>query len=475
MKDLKKDLDLALIICPAWGVVQPPVGISYLKGFLKKHGINARCYDFSLELYKSFPEKKYWELNYPDYFITPQAFDKSIKPHLTSFLENCTKKIIEDNPKVVGFSLFMSSLNTSLLLAEQLKKARPDLLILGGGPEVTRIKRVVIDGIDRFAAMNKDIITNGNFDMLIDGEGEYALLEIFKLLYRHPDKIYGVDGTLRFENGKLVANKSRCLIKNLDVLPGPDYSDFNLSGYLKETIPLVTSRGCINRCTFCADSPLWKTYRHRSAKNVLKDIKLLITNYGKHQFEITDSIFNGDIARVDKICDLIIKSGLAIQWSAKAAFKKEMSYSLLQKMKRAGCSNLAYGVESGSPLVLQDMRKNTDLNTAKMIIRDTYKAGIQVNCFFIIGYPTETEQDFQMTLDFIQENAEYIHRFDQVTGCHIEEDSYLGLNLGKYGIIFKDDGWYSNVSTPQIRVERLARFKNFAIKLHKHYQCEVQQ
>ena len=79
-----------------------------------------------------------------------------------------------------------------------------------------------------------------------------------------------------------------------------------------------------------------------------------------------------------------------------------------------------------------------------------------------------------MTLDFIQENAEFIHCFDQVTGCHIEEDSYLGLNLDKYGIAFREDGWYSKESTPQIRKERLNRFRDLARKLHRHYQCEVQ-
>ncbi len=200
----------------------------------------------------------------------------------------------------------------------------------------------------------------------------------------------------------------------------------------------------------------------------------MIENYGKKEFEIVDSVFNGNIKRVDDICELVIESRLDILWSAKTAFNKGMTYELLRKMKAAGCLSLAFGVESGSPRVLKDMRKNANFEEIKAIIKDTWRAGIMVNCFFIIGYPTETQEDFQLTLDFIKENAGYIYSFDQITGCHMEEGSYLGNNLDKYGIIMNDDGWYSSESTPKIRQERLMRFRDLARSLHRHYDCEVQ-
>lgn len=473
MTNQENNLDLVLIMCPGWGVEQPPLSISYLKSFLENFGIKVKCLDLSLELYKVFPEKKYWDLNYPDHFIAPQLFEKDILPVLRPYIEIWSERILSFSPKAAGFSLFMSSINVSLVLAQHLKKAKPDLIIIGGGPEATRIKRILVDGIRRFASLNKEAITRGIFDLLVDGEGEETLLEILSLIKENHD-FHSVKGTLYIQNGRFVASEPRGLIGNLDRLPPPDYSDFELSGYTKKTLPLVTSRGCVNRCTFCADSPLWKTYRYRSAESVLGEIKYLIKQYGRNNFEIADSTFNGNIMRLDTICDLIIESKLNIQWSAKVTLRKEMSYELLRKMKESGCSGLGYGIESGSPSVLEDMRKNIDLGEAKRIIRDTWKAGIRANCFFIVGYPTEAEEDFQMTLGFIQENAEFIYCFDQVTGCHIEEDSYLGLNLDKYGIVLKDDGWYSKESTPTVRKERLDRFRGLARKLHRHYQCEVQ-
>lgn len=466
-----EDTDLALIMCPGWGAIQPPVGISYLKGFLQQNNISVKCFDFSMELYKVFPEKKYWDLNYPDHFNTPLLFNKDVLPFLTPFIDIWAERILSYDPKFVGFSLFMSSINTSLLLAERLKKMKPDVVIFGGGAEVTRFKRIMVDGIKKLAIINNDILAS--FDILIDGEGEISLLEAF-LLFKQGRDFHNIDGAVYMRKGRLIANSPRELIRDLDVLVPPDFSDFRLKDYTREALPIVTSRGCVNRCTFCADSPLWKSYRQRSAEKVVEEINFLIKKYGKNQFEITDSTFNGDVRRIERFCDLIIGSGLNVMWSAKVGLRKEMTYGLLQKMRLAGCCSLAYGVESGSPRVLRDMRKNIDLEEAKRIIKDTRRAEIQPSCFFMIGYPTETEEDFQMTLDFIEENAEFIHRFDQVTGCHIEEDSHLGLNPGKYSIIFKEEGWYSDESTPEIRKERLGRFRELARRLHKYYQCEVQ-
>lgn len=468
-----ESLDLALVICPGWGVIQPPVGISYLKGFLAKHNLKVQCYDLSIELYKIFPHKEYWDLNRPENFIIDHFFEKNILPYLDSFVAEWAKNILAYNPKVVGFSIFMSSVNMSMLLARKLKQIRPDLIIVAGGPEITRIKRVIVDGITRFAELNRKVISGEVFDILVDGEGEEALLEIISLI-KKKQSFHFVKGTLYNYNGQVIVNEPRELIQNLDQLPSPDYHDFKLKNYTRQSLPLVTSRGCINRCAFCADSPLWKRYRYRSSQNVIEEIKNLIREYNKSEFEIVDSTFNGDIERVEQICDLIIKSKLEIYWSAKVTFRKDMTCELLKKMKQAGCNELSYGVESGSARVLKDMHKNIDLGEVRRIIRDTSKAGIKANCFFLIGYPTETEEDFQLTLDFIQENAEFIYRFDQVTGCHIEEDSYLGLNMEKYSIDLKSDGWYSQVSTPHIRKDRLRRFKEFAQKLHRHYKCEVQ-
>ncbi|MFC2140562.1 B12-binding domain-containing radical SAM protein [Candidatus Auribacterota bacterium] len=473
VKKKKNSFELVLVICPAWGVIHPPVGISYLKNFLSSYGINVKCIDLNLELYRSFPEKKYWNLNYPEYFINSKLFNKYIFPNLELFIHIWTKKILSYNPKAVGFSLFMSNINASLILAKQLKKLAPNISLIAGGPEVTRAKRIFIDKVKNISALIDKTIFNHIFDILVLGEGEETLLEIMMRIKKNRD-LSSLKGTISIskENYKLNAPRER--ISNLDKLPPPNYCDYHLENYTQKALPITTSRGCINRCTFCADSPLWKTYRYRSAPKILEEIQLLIKEHNITEFEITDSTFNGDIKRLHYLCELIITAKINLRWSAKVTLRKEMDLNLLKKMNTAGCFSLSYGLESGSQKILDDMKKNTNINEAKRIIRQTYEAGIKANCFFIIGYPTETEKDFQLTLDFIKENAEFIFSFNQITGCHIEDDSYLGLNQDKYGIFFKKDGWHSQESTPKIRKKRLDAFKELGRALHKHYQCEVQ-
>lgn len=465
--------DVVLVMCPGWGVNQPPVGISYLKSFLERHGRAVRCFDFSRELYEHFPEKKYWDLNYPDYFIEKPKFSTVIEPLLAQSLEEWACRILACRPLLVGFSLFMSNVHASLLLSKKLKSLAPELPVVAGGAEVHRFCRTVVDGLKTFCPVNQKLLHPCSFDALVNGEGEYSLLQMLERIAEGAD-FRCVDGLVYEHEGACVVRPGRPLIEDLDQLPPADFSDFPLDSYLKQSLPVVTSRGCFNRCSFCADSPLWKTYRLRSAEQVVNELCALHLRYGRDQFEITDSVFNGDVARVERICDLLLSRGMAFSWSAKAYLHPQMSPRLLAKMKTAGCTDLSYGLESGSPSVLRDMRKNPDLKLAERLIRETAAAGIRANCFFIIGYPTETEGDFQMTLEFVERNARYIHRFDQVTGCHIEEDSYLGHHTQEYGIVFKDDGWYSSESTPQIRHQRLKRFRDLARQLHRHYSCEVQ-
>lgn len=441
-KRKQKRIDIALAVCPTWDISQPPIGIAYLKAFLEQNGFNAKCFDFNIELFNHFKTDKWWNLNKPDAFMSEKQFNREIKPVLQPMVKKWAEQIVSQNPKFIGLSLYMSTVNASIMLAKEIKSRQPDILIIAGGPEVSRIS-------DRLRS-------EGLFDFLVDGEGELAILKILQ---------------------EKRSKHSICheeFIHDLDTLPFPDYSDFNLQIYKRfYQLPLLTSRGCIGNCTFCADKPLWKTYRFRHAESVYNEIAYMGDKYSIKNFELIDSTLNGNLTELSKFCDILIEKKADIKWSGKAILRKEMTPQLLQKMKNAGCMSLAYGLESGSQKVLDNMRKNLKVEDAKRIIRDTYNAGIDICCFIIYGYPTETDKDFEQTLRFIRQNYKFIKEFGQITGCHIEYNSYLGKNLEKHGIEFKDDGWHSRYSTPEIRDNRRQKLKELLESLYKR-KIEVQ-
>ncbi|GAG80072.1 unnamed protein product, partial [marine sediment metagenome] len=115
--------------------------------------------------------------------------------------------------------------------------------------------------------------------------------------------------------------------------------------------------------------------------------------------------------------------------------RPEMSYEVIKKMKLAGCEHIIFGIESGSQRVLDLMKKHYRVEDADRIIRWMHKVGIIVTCNFMFGFPGETEEDFELTLDFIKRNAEYLDRvYPSRTYCALEEFSYLNTHLEEFGI-----------------------------------------
>lgn len=237
------------------------------------------------------------------------------------------------------------------------------------------------------------------------------------------------------EDDKISYGGNRRLIKNLDRLPFPDYSGYleNKMNDEKFRYPIVTSRGCPFNCAFCENRTLWGKHRFRSAENVLKEMKYANEKYGVDDFLFADSLINGNIKELGKLCDLIIESGLKIKWQGLCSFRKEMSMKLLKKMYDSGCHLLFYGLESGSQKVLNEMNKKTHVKNIEKILRYTHEAGIATRVAFVIGFPTET------TLDFIKSVLLFIKLRSAINvaaiySCAINPASDLYLNPNKYGI-----------------------------------------
>ncbi len=164
---------------------------------------------------------------------------------------------------------------------------------------------------------------------------------------------------------------------------------------------VITSRGCPGKCTFCDRSVFGNRYRFHSAEYIFKVVENLVKNYGIKEIHIMDDNFVVHKGRLKKFCNLIIDSKIDLTWCFMARIDSVDMESLVL-MKKAGCWQVHYGVESGSKKILADIKKQIDPKKTKKVLKWTKKAGIKAKGFFIVGYLTETKETLAETLRFLK-------------------------------------------------------------------------
>jgi anaerobic magnesium-protoporphyrin IX monomethyl ester cyclase len=247
----------------------------------------------------------------------------------------------------------------------------------------------------------------------------------------------------------------------------PVYDLFPLDKYKSICIPILGSRGCIFKCSFCSETVLWKRFRYRTAENLIEEFKFHLKNFGTNSFYIVDSLINGNMKELVKFCKIVIKENLDISWGGKASIRTQMSKEILTLMAKAGCTNIQYGIESGSPQVIRDMRKGFTVDIAKRVLRDTYEAGIFTGTFFLVGFPTETEEHYQETKQFLKDIECYIDEVIPGFGMGIQPGSEVYNDQDKFGISWNEKGeWFTKHSTIEQRENRVSDFRKFCNRLN---------
>ncbi|KKL48123.1 hypothetical protein LCGC14_2328690, partial [marine sediment metagenome] len=278
---------------------------------------------------------------------------------------------------------------------ELLKQRLPSTKVVLGGSHPT--------------ALPERTLSECKADFLVLGEGEITLDELVGQIGSGAGDWGSIKGlAFRDGDGSVVVNEPRPLIEDLDTLPFParDLVDNDLyyppptkkvSSGLSTLIS--TSRGCPFNCGFCSANTVWmsRRIRSRSAENLVDEMTECVRRYGISSFNFADEFFTADKARVLEICELIGRRGLEITWVCSARAQK-LDRQTLETMKRAGCLELSFGIESGSPEILERMDKRIDLDEAKRVISTANDLGIRTHAGFIIGYPGETEQTVRQTV-----------------------------------------------------------------------------
>lgn len=295
---------------------------------------------------------------------------------------------------IVGISAMSTQYNYVKWLADQIKHISPNKKIILGGALATFTPQTVLE--------------NTNVDICVISEGEKVIVELLHNI-DHPEK---VDGIWYKKNNQIFNTKSRTYIKNLDSISFSAYDLFPMDLYLKnsfilntrgeavkiKTANVICGRGCPFNCHFC--SKVFQGLRLRSIDNIIEEIK-----YFKKEYNIEGVFFNDELVVVNKkriyeLCDKI--RPLNLKWNCQGRVDT-VDYELLKYMKKSGCTAVGYGIESGSQNILENMNKKTRVEQAEKAIKNTKKAGLFPIVQVMFGYPGETKETIQETINFFKQ------------------------------------------------------------------------
>jgi len=298
----------------------------------------------------------------------------------------------EFKPDVVGvrsIAFFLEELQRIAALV----RSYSDAALIVGGPIVQAYKRRLFEEVPEV-------------EIAVKGEGEQTFVNLLS-----GDSPSSTAGVLYRTDDGVVENEDQQQIENIDSLPFPAYDLIDLDNYQRQLSysynhrrqgVLLTSRGCVYHCTYCFTH--WKGIRLRSAANIFEEVTELHTTHGIEDFYIVDDIFNVNLQRAFEFFDLIRASGLKLRFYFVNGLRADItSEEFVDRALEAGSVWFTYAVESATEEIQRLVKKRLDLDKAKRIITYTQRQKVAVNISTMYGFPTETRELAQRTLDWLGE------------------------------------------------------------------------
>lgn len=284
---------------------------------------------------------------------------------------------------VLGVSVSGFALPLVILGLKELKKSRPDILIILGGIGASGAARQIMEEFTWI-------------DLIVNGEGEYTLCELLDCLQagQVPD---GVPGLVYRRGAKVLFNKERPRAKDLESFGKLEFHHIDLTNY--QMINVISSRGCPYPCTFCDVAPYWRrNYTARPLEYVVQEIEAIYQKVSPPPvFVFVDDTLTVNQTRVKKLCKMLETTGLNIEWACYAR-ANDLDESLLKIMAKSGCRKIYLGLESGSDKILSRIRKGFDAETGHKAALLASKYIPIVQTTFVWGFPFESWEEFYETL-----------------------------------------------------------------------------
>jgi len=363
---------------------------------------------------------------------------------------------------ITSFSMEQKEAHTIAKIAKEINPRRPVVL---GGPYAT--------------SQPDDAIRDRNIDYVVIGEGERSGLKLFNTLANGGD-ISQINEIVYRRNGNVIHTGEIDYIIDLDELPFPAWDLIDFESYfqrkggkrktfnqhqMKQRVwQVITTRGCPYRCLYCHNL-FGKMIRKRSVENVMGELRQLKDERGIEEIEIIDDIFNLDLDRAKEILRRIIAEKLDLKFCFPNGLRSDrFDEELLDLMKEAGVYRLVFAIETGSPRVQKLIQKNVKLEVAQRNIELAAKRGFSIGGFFMMGFPTETEEEVMQTIKFALKSKMVTATFFVVTPFPGTELHKLALDLGFD--LPKEYEHYQKVSlnVSKVPTARLEKLRQYALR-----------
>lgn len=337
-----------------------PLGLGYIAAFLKKAGHNV---------------KLLLNTGQPD-------FVGVVMGQAAAFL-----------PDLIGLSAMTPNYPEAIKIARRLKKTFQTPIVIGG---------------QHVSVYKENILTEVPwFDFVVYGEGESTVLELVAAIEAKQTDYSSIKGLAWRQNGLAMIAPPRLLETDMDTIPFParelaDMDLFSTHGHIGggKSATLITSRGCPHLCTFCsAHNVDGRKYREHSVSYVISEIKLLKEKYGVRYVFMQDDTFTLKRERVENICNALITENLDISFGCFSRVDI-MDFEMASLLKKAGCRNVVFGLESGDETILRKIKKKVSAERARQAIDACNRVGLKSTASFIIGFPFDTRETIKQTIQY---------------------------------------------------------------------------
>ena len=251
--------------------------------------------------------------------------------------------------------------------------------------------------------MYQEVLSEPSIDIIVIGEGEYAMLELAKHFTRRIGNLADITGIVYKDDGEVRTTGERAFIENPDMLPYPERRLLQLHRYEAPATILSSRGGCPYSCRYCAVNNIWKgKRRYRKPAKVVDEMASIVRDGQSREIVFVDDIFTLNNRYVYELCAEMKKMGQApFTWicTTRADLVDE---KLLQEMRSAGCRGITYGVEAGSQKILEAMDKRLTLEQVEKAFRMALDADILPTGAFMFPHPQDTEETVREQMRFMK-------------------------------------------------------------------------